>query len=124
VTEREKIDAAVAELRSRKVGGSTAAPALYRLLWALGLRVPPPLFQGFPGLVLVHGTFFGLLLALPIGLVTGVRNPLEWVAAWVAGGLAFGVLMAAYFRGFARRLGLPRWAEYHPGGDLDEEEHW
>ena len=38
----------------------TVAPPFFRLLWALGLDVPPPLFLGFLTLMLLMGTFFGI----------------------------------------------------------------
>ena len=47
MTPREKIDAAVAYLKTRKIAASTAAPPLYRLFWSMGLYLPPPHFQSF-----------------------------------------------------------------------------
>ena len=124
MTGREKIDAAVAELRDRKVGASTAAPLLYRFFWALGILVPPPLFQSFLGILIFQGSFFALVIGIAYALAMRVRNPLDWLAVCVGSGLVFGFLIAVYFRAFARRLGLPRWAEYIPGGDEEENADW
>lgn len=122
--EREKIDAAVAELRERKLRAAVAAPFPYRLCWALGILVPPPLFQSFLGILVFQGGFIALVTGVMLGVVTGLRNPGEWAMVMLACGLLFGFLMAAYYRGFARRLGLPRWADYIPGMDEDENLDW
>lgn len=124
MTEREKIDAAVAELRDRKVRATTAAPFLYRACWALGILVPPPLFQSFFGILVFQGGFIAVVTGVMLGIVTGIRNPSEWALLMLACGLFFGFLMGIYYRGFARRLGLPRWADYVPGMDEDENPDW
>ena len=56
---REKVERLIADLRQRGVSPYTAAPPLFRLAWALGLDVPPPLFLGFLPLTLLMGAFFG-----------------------------------------------------------------
>ena len=56
MTHREKIDHLLDEMARRGVGKYIVAPPLYRLLWRVGLEVPPPLFQGFFSLFLVWGT--------------------------------------------------------------------
>jgi hypothetical protein len=56
---RQKVERLIADLRRRGVSPYTAAPPLFRLAWALGLDVPPPLFLGFLPLTLLMGAFFG-----------------------------------------------------------------
>ena len=60
MTHQEKVDHLIAELGKEGMSPYTVAPPLFRLLWALGLRVPPPLFLGFFTVALVAGFFFGL----------------------------------------------------------------
>lgn len=124
---REKIDAAVAYLKARKVGGSTAAPPLWRLFWALGIHVPPPHFLGFFAAFLVTGVPFTLLMT-PLLFVIQPGVGLEYAAFMgAATGLIFGLLMAAYYRVAARRLGLPPWSEFRPGADPEPgstDESW
>src|SRR5215471_7502388 len=116
MTPREKIDAAVEELRDRRVRSTTAAPPLYRLLWTIGIHVPPPLFQSFLGVITVQGAFFGLFMSGFVAFLSGPGDRWELaIELGLASGLVFGLLMAAYFRWYARRLGLPRWADYCPG---------
>jgi hypothetical protein len=112
---RQKIDAAVRYLRARKVSAGTAAPPLYRLLWALGVPVPPPHFQSFPALALAMGVPFGLLLGVVLTFA-GPGNPALPIGAGmglVAGAL-FGLSMAGYYRRSAARMNLPRWADFDP----------
>jgi hypothetical protein len=113
-THRQKVERLVADLRKQGVSRHTVAPPLFRLLWALGLAVPPPLFLGPVTLTLLMGGFFGavwgalmwlLLWHLPLGRV---------VASAALAGLIFGLLMAAYYRWKAAQLRLPPWGRY-PG---------
>ncbi len=123
MTHRRKVEHLIEELGNQGVGTYTAAPPLFRLLWALGLEVPPPFFLGFGKLTLLMGTFFGALW----GVLWGVGM---WLSAWqgempvgiavaittlaaVFAGLTFGLVMAWYTRWKAARLGLPAsWEDY------------
>jgi hypothetical protein len=105
------------------VGSYTVASPLFRLLWALGLEVPPPFFLGFVKLAVLMGTSFGALW----GVMWGV---FMWVWLWqgaipatvaaamtllaaVFAGVVFGVVMAWYMRRTAGRPGIPSsWGNY------------
>ncbi|HEY1190350.1 MAG TPA: DUF6404 family protein [Gemmata sp.] len=122
--EREKIDAAVAFLKTRQVSDSTAVPPLWRLCWRAGFLVPPPHFLGFLTLALFTGLPFGIVLNLLVAgflLITG--KPLAWPFATVgiSGALMFGLFLAGYYRWSAVRLGLPSWSEFRPDFDGSEE---
>ena len=119
---RQKVDPLIEELGQQGMGYYTVAPPLFRLLWALGLEVPP-LFLGFRKLTSANGNLFGVLW----GALWGVGM---WLWAWqgeipagiavtvtvfaaVLAGLVFGLVMAWYTRGKGARLGLPSsWEEY------------
>jgi hypothetical protein len=60
-THRRKVERLVEEAGRQGMSLHTVAPPLFRLLWALGLEVPPPLFLGFRKLTLLIGTGFGVL---------------------------------------------------------------
>jgi hypothetical protein len=129
VTAREKIDAAIAFLKSRGVPKRTAAPPAWRFLWSLGVHVPPPHFLGFFPIALLAGTLFGTGLALGLAvplLVTVVPvNPESlafFLGANALGGALFGTILGVYFRWSAARLGLPTWAEFQPELDEDEDD--
>ena len=116
MTGREKIDAAVEYLKARKVGGSTAAPPLWRLFWALGLHVPPPHFLNFGSITLVAGLPFGLAISVFSFLVTSFAagEPLagSYLLLGCGGGLFFGLGLAAYYRWSAGQMGLPSWRDF------------
>ncbi len=134
MTHREKVDRFIEDMRERGVGTSSAAPPLFRLLWALGLEIPPPLFLGFLPLALAAGAFFGFFWGLfmaaffLIWLVVGegvlwghAAIDLVWKGLFGLGvlaggafvaGLLFGLTMATYMRWKAARLALPSWDRY------------
>lgn len=123
MTHRQKVERLVEEAGRQGLSPHTVAPPLFRLLWALGLAVPPPLFLEFRKLALLMGTGFGVLW----GPLWGVGM---WLWVWqgeipagvavsmtlftaVLAGLSFGLLMAWLARRQAARLGLPSsWEEY------------
>lgn len=123
MTHRQKVDHLVTELGQQGISSYTVAPPLFRLLWALGLEVPPPLFLGFRQLTILMGTFFGLLFGplwgagmwlsvwqgqLPAGLVV-----LLSVFTGGLAGLAWGLFMAWFMQGKAAQFGLPSsWEDY------------
>ena len=119
--DRVAIDRALAELHARGVGAWTAAPPAFRLLWRLGLFVPPPHFLGYWSLSLCIGLLYGVLI-FPVCLWAVFYEPLTisgdakllafafLVAA--GGGLFFGLAMALYLRWRASRLCLPSWKEF------------
>jgi hypothetical protein len=117
MTHRQKVDALIADLGKRGVGPSTVAPPFFRLLWALGLNLPPPLFMGFLSLALFTGIFFGVFLGAFMWasmwlLQRQVWQPVELAIASVGAGLLFGLSMAGYIRWKASRLQLPPWESY------------
>ena len=117
MTHRQKVDRLIADLGQRGVGASTVAPPLFRLMWALGLQVPPPLFLGFVPLTLLAGGIFGAFWGLFMWLLQWQfwQVPVEVVFLSAGGaGLLFGLSMAAYCRWKAARLELSSWEKY-PG---------
>ena len=52
MTHREKVEYLIHDLSRRGIKPRAAAPPIYRLLWKIGVHVPPPLFApSIPGLV-------------------------------------------------------------------------
>ena len=91
---REKVERLIADLRQRGVSPYMAAPPLFRLAWALGLDVPPPLFLGFLPLTLLMGAFFGAFWGAFMWVLQWKAWQVPW---WVAvltatcAGLVFGL---------------------------------
>lgn len=97
------------------VSPSTAAPPIWRLLWRLGVELPPPLFMSFWQAAFFMGGFFGVSWGLVMWLVQWSRQgmPFELVlGACASAGVLFGLCMAAYFRYLARKHELPSWEAY------------
>jgi hypothetical protein len=122
MTSREKINAALEDLKGRGVSKSSAAPPVYRLMWALGIHIPPPHFQSFLGLFALQGFFFGLIMTVVLFAILPT-NEIEMLLLVGAGsGLVFGLLMATFMNIYKRKLGLPAWDDYTPGPTETEEE--
>jgi hypothetical protein len=68
MTEREKIRGAVADLKSRGLSAWTVSPPLFWFLWKISVLIPPPLFLGFRGHVLVVGGLLSLSIAIYLHL--------------------------------------------------------
>ena len=87
-------------------------PLAYRFLWSLGAKVPPPHFQSFEALALLHGVGAGAgfwLMWLAFGSL-----PSPFIAsffyAFVAG-VVFGAAMAGLYTQESNQLGLPKWSQ-------------
>jgi hypothetical protein len=115
MTHHEKLQQMYRHMEILGVSKSTAAPPAWRLLWRLGIEVPPPLFMPFVPGALTMSAFFGLCWGLAMWGILWARQGMPLgimgVTALTAG-LLFGFFMAAYFRHLARKHRLPSWAEY------------
>lgn len=116
MTHGEKVAYLLKDLGQKRIGQYTIAPPIYRLLWRLGVEVKPPHFASFWSLVaplgMAFGVFWGVIMwffiwrqSTPVSVAVGTA---------VLAGLLFGIIMALYYRGRARKLGLPKWADYPP----------
>jgi len=109
MTGSEKLQAMQARMAELGIAPSTAAPPLWKLLWRMGVEVPPPLFMGFWSVALLMGGFFGVGWGILMWFMMWSRQGMAgWVAlvAAVVAGVLFGLAMAAYFRHLARKHGL------------------
>jgi hypothetical protein len=113
MSHREKVERHVADMRSRGLWRSTAAPPLYRVLWAIGVPVRPPLMQTFWTLAAFMGIYFGVAWGVFMRLLFWQQMPWQyWASVSGLAGLLFGLSMATYYRVRARSLGLPSWEDY------------
>ncbi|MEN4953262.1 DUF6404 family protein [Stenotrophomonas sp. TWI819] len=106
---------ALQAMADANVPAGMRAPPLHRLLWRMGLRVPPPLLASFSTNLLLMGGLFGLLWSV-------LWQALMWllfelgpfplaitVGSAVMAGLLFGLLMALLMQYQRRRYRLPAW---------------
>ncbi len=98
-----KLKMALDRLCETRIWPSHYASPLYRLLWRLGVNLPPPHFNGFLANFAVSAAFFGIVWGLLMGLTGGGWLLRESI---LAGGL-FGLWMAIYYRFSARKHKLP-----------------
>ena len=100
------------------VGRYTAAPPVFRLLWAMGLRIPPPLFLGILPLTLITGGVFATFWGFGMWLFAWrtQRGLPIWLALAmsVLAGAMFGSAMATYYRWRSDKLPLTSWANFLP----------
>jgi membrane associated rhomboid family serine protease len=115
MTHQEKLEVMCRHMALLGVPKSTSAPPAWRILWRLGIEVPPPLFVPFVPNALAMGIFFGLCWGLLMWAFLWARQgmPISLIAvASLAAGALFGSIMAAYFWRLARKHRLPRWNQY------------
>jgi len=92
---------------------STFAPPLWKLLWRLGINIPPPLFMSFWHCVLFMGSFFGCFWGLLMWVIMWSRQEMPVALALASAAMAgvlFGLTVALYLRRLARRHTLPSWS--------------
>jgi len=118
----EKRRAAEAMMAAAGFKRNAYAPWGYRLMWMLGLNVPPPHFAGYGVNAVLMSAWFVIAVAVIRIMMEAVTAWLGWtdfawrtVAVWwltfVPFGLLFGPLLALYFAWSARKHRLPRWSE-------------
>jgi hypothetical protein len=87
---------------------------MLRLLWRLGIDMPPPHFaspaRNFAFSGLYFGIGWGVGFYFGAKVILGMPIATFWPAC--AAGLAFGLYMAAYYAYGARKHGIPRWKAF------------
>lgn len=112
-------EAALDLLKSTGIRRSNYLPPAIRLLWRIGVQVPPPHFVGFMSTLLVSGAAFATLWGLLMWLFLWRNQDMRLVAAASASGAAgilFGLLMAMYYAYGRRKHHLPSWSSLGSSG--------
>lgn len=110
----ERKQKALALMASRKMWKSNYAPPLIRLLWKLGVKIPPLPFVSFWQIFgLMTSSFsvgYGLLMYLMVWRAQGMS---PWFACAVSliAGVFFGVTMALFHLWRRRANKLPDWKD-------------
>jgi hypothetical protein len=113
MTYPSKLSSALAMLAATGIGRGSYEPPLYRLLWRVGLFLPPPHFASFGFNFVFNAAWFatlwGAIMWLLLWSQLGGSGVVATITA-VAAGVLFGLTMAAYYRYGARKHGLPLWS--------------
>lgn len=109
------IQAALRFLDGKGLARVQSAPLLHRLLWRMGIALPPPILAGFATNALVQGLLFGLFWTglMWLMLWQGSERPLVLLLlAGLSAGALFGIVMAALMRSLRRHRKLPDWRQF------------
>ena len=108
-----KRDRALALLARTGMMRSNYLPPTFPFLWRCGVRLPPPHFLSFVGVVLVTGLPFGVcwiglcMLSFENGTLAVTTELLVFVLAIALPGTAF----ASYYASGRKRFRLPKWSD-------------
>lgn len=116
MTEMTKRDAALALLARSRIRYSNYQPPATRLLWRMGVNIPPPHFCGFFFNTVLLGTMYGVAWGTFMWILTWRHHHTPLNAAVIAAlcGLSFGLTMATYYAYGKRKHKLPSWHELGP----------
>ena len=103
---------AIALMDSKKMWRSNYAPPLLRILWRLGIRLPPLPFMPFWQVTVLTGGLWGISWGCamwfiywgPSGMVAG-----EAIIISITGSFLFGLLMASFHWWRRKVYLLPSW---------------
>jgi len=119
MNQSSKLESYKQQMAAAGVSKFAALPPLWRIFWALGIKIPPPAFLGFVPNALIFGGFFGLGFGLSMWLLhsLGVVDSPVLSTPWVASvaGVPFGLVMAFEQRALASKHNLGAWAEFPSG---------
>lgn len=123
---KQRIEAYIKYMSAQRVKKWVSAPAGWRMLWAIGIYLPPPAFMGGVSL-----TIFSLFCGVPVGAIAWIVMfpelltwpifdvPVMLVPLWWSMALA-GVFIAIgnwiYYREMSRRYGLGSWSTFTGSG--------
>ncbi|MFZ6755568.1 DUF6404 family protein, partial [Undibacterium sp. Dicai25W] len=106
--------AALKLLESIGISRSNYAPPLVRLLWRVGIDIPPPHFGGIFTNALLMGTFYGtawgIIMWMAVWSHEGM-SPIGALITSVCAGILFGFGMSGYYAYNRRKHNLPKWSE-------------
>jgi hypothetical protein len=111
LTWNKKLDLFLIDMDKRGVGRLTAAPPVYRFLWKVGIKIPPPLFASLLWNAIFMSTYFFLMSEVVIRILF-YGSSAGPVYIPVLLGLLAGNLTAIITSVQKRRLRLPKWPRY------------
>ncbi|HEY9108622.1 MAG TPA: DUF6404 family protein [Roseateles sp.] len=106
-------------LRERGIKRSQGEPWLFRLLWALRIKLRPPHFGSAFTLIGLHGLYFATVWGMSMWFFIWRAENRPWPSALVTSlgaGFAFGLAIAMTYRQSRAKLNLPAWEDLGRAG--------
>ena len=123
MTESEKRELFATEMLSRGAKKSGLRPPLFRLLWTLGSRVPPPLYATGGQQFLVHGLMAGAFWGTFMWILVWRDSPGVAVGGGFLFGLLFSLMMHFQIERRRKKLGIEGdWGGYQPNQTTNAEQ--
>ena len=113
-----KREAALKLLASLGIRRNHYEPPLLRLLWRLGLDIPPPHFAGFLWNAIFFASYFGVVWGIFwyfLGYLLYGMSMTKVITTAFKSGVFFGLYYAGHYGYSKWRHGLPSWSDYNPG---------
>ena len=105
-------DAALRLMDAAGVPSGLSQPPLWRLLWRLGVKIPPPLFMRAWGRALLSGLSFAIFWGAAMWLLiwrAQAYSPLMAIGSALFAGLLVGAMTTVISLHKRRKLGRPPW---------------
>jgi hypothetical protein len=118
MTFKEKLKLFIHDMKLHKQNNYFTTPPLYKVMWKLGLKCKPPIFNSLNFNVFVYGLRFGCI-ALLANLLTDLLNLSDYkpsifqiIFTCLVCGIIFGYLFASSAQKLNKKLNLPLWSNY------------
>ena len=108
----QRREAGLKALASTGMYRSNYEPPLLRLMWRLGLNVPPPHLAPFWVNAIFSGVFFGIAWGVLMWFMSWSRQGMSLAGALIAvagTGVFFGATIAGCYAHGKRKYSLPSW---------------
>jgi hypothetical protein len=116
MNQSRKLESYKQHMAAAGVSKFAAFPPLWRLLWLIGIKIPPPIFLGFVPNALIFGGFCGVFFAAATSLLDslGVLDGQTMSAPLRAlvFGVPFGLGMAYEPYALAKKHNLGSWSAF------------
>ena len=110
-TENE-IKAYIEKLHQQGVRENMAVPPYYRLMWKIGLDIPPPFNQGFWLSALIPGIIFAIFYPLVVWILNTLIPTWDTPTTFfnvITTSTIVGLVMAGLTKWKSKKLDVPEW---------------
>ncbi|MCK5148799.1 hypothetical protein KAR48_18745 [bacterium] len=95
-------------LQERGISRWDFAPPLYRLLWKMNIKIPPPVFSGQFSLVMFQSIMFFIIISIGVSIVTDnlIYLNIKRLAILILTSILYGAFVGDYFNRMKKRYNL------------------